>query len=409
MAQETLERFDPAKEFPLITYGLPFPEACAHHLTQTLHRKRPFLVVSNSLNRNTDTVERLQVVLNNNNNDDDDDVQIAGIHIGMQPHTYYSDVLRILEEVRDAEADAIITVGGGSLIDGAKVVALVSLSFCFCFCFPFLLWSNHTLSFISVCLSLYLCLCVCMLYLCMLPLYLRVYICVLCMLCVLYDSSHISPGYKTAKHHLGQINNPYYIKALANNITSHDNLDLLLRTSNHLRRAGPPPAVEVGSEGSTTQITIHPPTLPILSITTTLSAGEFNAAGGATNDETKHKQLFFPPNGRGISVIILDPLLTTTTPERVWLSTGLRAVDHCVETIAGSNPNADGTESSLRGLRRLIPGLLRAKQNPGDLEARLQCQLGSADSMRASQIYGVHVGELYLRVIISTLPNIITP
>lgn len=83
----------------------------------------------------------------------------------------------------------------------------------------------------------------------------------------------------------------------------------------------------------------------------------------------------------------------------MWLSTGLRAVDHCVETICSSNPSPEGTEHSLRGLKLLIPGLLRTKQEPGDLEARLRCQLGAAESMRAANLYGVKVGTSHcLRV-----------
>lgn len=133
-------------------------------------------------------------------------------------------------------------------------------------------------------------------------------------------------------------------------------------------------------------------------MTTTLSAGEFSPPGGATSDATHYKQIFWPPNARGPRVLVVDPALTRTTPERVWLSTGLRAVDHCVETICSSNPKPEGTEASLRGIRSLIPGLLRAKRDPEDLEARLRCQLGAAESMRASVIHEVHVGA-------SLLPN----
>lgn len=63
-----------------------------------------------------------------------------------------------------------------------------------------------------------------------------------------------------------------------------------------------------------------------------------------------------------------------------------------METICSSNPNPEGTKHSLRGLKLLLPGLLRTKQEPGDLEARLRCQLGAAESMRAANLYGVKVG-----------------
>lgn len=172
---------------------------------------------------------------------------------------------------------------------------------------------------------------------------------------------------------------------LANGVSTLDEMDKLFNKSNAYRNKYVLPAGEALP-------TIHPPRLPVICIPTTLSAGEFNPPGGATHDETRHKQLFFPPNNRGPQILIMDPALTQTTPERVWLSTGLRAVDHCVETICSSNPKAEGTESSLRGIRLLLPGLLRAKRDGSDSKARLRCQLGAAESMKASVIYGVHVG-----------------
>lgn len=51
--------------------------------------------------------------------------------------------------------------------------------------------------------------------------------------------------------------------------------------------------------------TVHPSVIPVVSITTTLSAGEFNPPGGATNDATHHKIIFQNPAGIGISVIIM--------------------------------------------------------------------------------------------------------
>lgn len=290
MAAENTERFDPDKEFPIITHGLPYPEACAKHLATTLNSLKPFLVISESLSKTTDVVERLNSSLNSGN------VKVVGTHIGMRPHTYYSEVLQVLHEVRDSGADAIVTVGGGSLIDGAKAVSF----------------------------------------------------------------------------------------ALANGVNNIDELDLLFRTSLALRYNKPMP--------ENAPKTIHNSVVPVVSVTTTLSAGEFNPPGGATNDATHHKQIFQNPGKVGISVIVMDSALTQTTPQKVWLSTGLRAVDHCVETICSSNPNPEGTKHSLRGLKLLLPGLLRTKQEPNDLEARLRCQLGAAESMRAANLYGVKVG-----------------
>ena len=83
--------------------------------------------------------------------------------------------------------------------------------------------------------------------------------------------------------------------------------------------------------------------------------------------------------------VILDPADTVHTPEWLFLSTGIRAVDHAVEDICSINaqPLSDGT--SLHALRLLSRGLRAVKADPADLEARLDCQLGSWMSIMGSQ------------------------
>lgn len=121
MAQETLQRFNPAQPLPMVTYGLPYPDALAKHLNATLHCSRPYVIISNSLANNTDALERLRAALEGSG-----DAKIAGVRFGMRPHTYYSEVLDVVGEVKAAGADCMVTLGGGSLTDGAKAVVLVS-------------------------------------------------------------------------------------------------------------------------------------------------------------------------------------------------------------------------------------------------------------------------------------------
>ena len=101
---------------------------------------------------------------------------------------------------------------------------------------------------------------------------------------------------------------------------------------------------------------------------------------GATNSLTHHKHSFQHPS-MGPRIIILDPELSITTPLRVWLSTGIRAVDHCIEALCAIE--ASGGSAAERGLRRLLPNLLITKNDPGNLEARLSCQLGAKDAISA--------------------------
>jgi alcohol dehydrogenase class IV len=81
------------------------------------------------------------------------------------------------------------------------------------------------------------------------------------------------------------------------------------------------------------------------------------------------------------SAVVLDPAITVHTPEWLWLSTGIRAVDHAAETLGSyrSNPICDGYAAT--GLRLLRHGLPRTHEDPADLEARLSCQLGAWQSI----------------------------
>jgi maleylacetate reductase len=81
------------------------------------------------------------------------------------------------------------------------------------------------------------------------------------------------------------------------------------------------------------------------------------------------------------SAVILDQAITVHTPEWLWLSTGIRAVDHCVEGVCAKEANAYADAQALHGLSLLSSGLPRVKADPGDLGARLNCQMGTWLSM----------------------------
>jgi maleylacetate reductase len=125
---------------------------------------------------------------------------------------------------------------------------------------------------------------------------------------------------------------------------------------------------------------LKPPTVRQVSVPTTLSAGEFSGIAGVTDERTHVKEMFRHP--RIIpAAVILDPALTVHTPEWLFLSTGIRAVDHCVEGLCSNEANPYADAQALRGLSLLTSGLPRVKADPTDLQARLDCQLGSWLSM----------------------------
>lgn len=284
MAQETCRTAfsgGESQEFATyISYGLAYPEACAKYVSETFHAPRVYILASGSLSRNTDAVDRLINTLNQGLGER----KVVGVKNGIRPHTYFSDVLDIINKAKDCNADCLITLGAGSLTDAAKVVSL----------------------------------------------------------------------------------------ALANNATNLDELDTL------------------HSDSPTYRKTLQPATVPIICIPTSLSAGEYTPGAGATDDRTHHKHPFVHPS-IAPRLVILDPELSKTTPERIWLSTGIRAVDHCVEAICSIKATKDGDQTAESGLRKLLPGLLKTKQEPGSLEPRLQCQLGAADSISAV-LQGIPMG-----------------
>ena len=89
--------------------------------------------------------------------------------------------------------------------------------------------------------------------------------------------------------------------------------------------------------------------------------------------------------------VILDPAITVHTPLWLWLSTGIRAVDHCVEALCSLEAHPYADASALKGLSMLTQGLPRVKANPDDLDARLDCQIGTWLSMGPSAA-GVPMG-----------------
>lgn len=128
--------------------------------------------------------------------------------------------------------------------------------------------------------------------------------------------------------------------------------------------------------------TLKSPTVRQISIPTTLSGGEFSGISGVTDERTSVKELFRHPDIMPMAVI-LDPAPTVHTPEWLFLSTGIRAVDHCVEGSCAKEANPWTNAQALGGLALLTKGLARVKEAPDDIEARLNCLMGTWMSMAA--------------------------
>lgn len=141
---------------------------------------------------------------------------------------------------------------------------------------------------------------------------------------------------------------------------------------------------------SARKIEAPPDGIRMIAISTTLSASEFTASAGVTDSATHSKQSFMHRLLVPRSVV-LDPTATEQTPEWLLHCTGMRAIDHAVESYCSPLANPATEAGSLQGLRLLVPALSAIKQNPGDLAARMQAQFGMWQSIMASAA-GVPMG-----------------
>src|SRR5580698_9447495 len=97
-----------------VVFGAPAAEAIVRQVDR-LGAARAFLMVSGTLNRQTDEIEKIRNALG---------PRCAGTFDAMPAHTPRHAVIAATEQARAAKADLIVTVGGGSITDGAKAVQL---------------------------------------------------------------------------------------------------------------------------------------------------------------------------------------------------------------------------------------------------------------------------------------------
>src|SRR6201987_5539202 len=95
-------------------FGKPFSEALAQEVDR-LDARAVFVMASGTLTRETDLVERLRQRLGN---------RFAGLCAKIGAHTPRTDVVAAANMAREANADLIVTLGGGSVTDTAKMVGL---------------------------------------------------------------------------------------------------------------------------------------------------------------------------------------------------------------------------------------------------------------------------------------------
>lgn len=251
-----------------VRYGAPFAGAVAAEC-DALGAERVFVLCSATLARETDSLDRLRAALGG---------RFAGSDDGIGAHTPRGACVAAGNAARDAQADLIVTLGGGSVTDGGKMVVL----------------------------------------------------------------------------------------CLANDVREVADLDRYF--------------TRIAEDGTQTQPDVAAPKVRVVCVPTTLSAGEFNYTAGCTDTTRRVKQLYRHRELAPIAVV-LDPAITLHTPEWLFLSTGMRAVDHAVEDLCSRDALSFVDGTATHALKLLGSGLRRAKADPSDLEARLDCQTGAWLSM----------------------------
>src|SRR3984885_9328976 len=97
-----------------VVYGVPLAEALAEEI-RIRDSRAIYVMASGTLARQTDVIDSVRRVLGN---------RVAGVCAKIGAHTPRVDVVAAANEARAAGADLVLTVGGGSVTDAAKMVGL---------------------------------------------------------------------------------------------------------------------------------------------------------------------------------------------------------------------------------------------------------------------------------------------
>jgi alcohol dehydrogenase len=116
--------------------------------------------------------------------------------------------------------------------------------------------------------------------------------------------------------------------------------------------------------------------LPHFALPTTLSVAELSGSAGFSAEGTREKVGVNAPQ-LVPSAVFYDARLALSSPLPLWLSTGIRAVDHAVETLIAEGDHPLPDACALDALRRLRLALPAARERPDDAGARTEGQIGA--------------------------------
>jgi maleylacetate reductase len=119
------------------------------------------------------------------------------------------------------------------------------------------------------------------------------------------------------------------------------------------------------------------PIVPFVTVPTTLSAAGSNRVSAVTDDQTRVKDSVGSARLKPFATI-LDGNSTQHTPDAVWASTGLKAIDHCVELVCSPDCNPVAEALCVHAFNSLMAWLPRSVGAENTADSRLRCLLASA-------------------------------
>jgi alcohol dehydrogenase len=119
------------------------------------------------------------------------------------------------------------------------------------------------------------------------------------------------------------------------------------------------------------------PLLPMIAVPTTAGTGSETQSYALIADAQTQVKMACGDKRAAFRIAILDPALTVTQPQRVTALTGIDALAHAIETYVTKRRSAISLAFSREAWRHLAPNFPRVLDEPQNLAARAEMQLGA--------------------------------
>ena len=127
----------------------------------------------------------------------------------------------------------------------------------------------------------------------------------------------------------------------------------------------------VRATGTVADVPVH------IAVPTTLSAGEFTDVAGITDEQTRIKHARFDTR-LAPRTVIADPAVTIDTPAWLWAASGVRALDHAIETLYASRRHPISEPLAERAIGMLLEHLPASCGDTGEsMIHRGRCQMAA--------------------------------